>query len=55
MGECQRMYNGREEGPCCPICGHEADTLYKNQDGYIVGCYYCLDIVDAWEWCRNED
>lgn len=39
----------RDEEPICPICGEATDTMYKNQDGEIVGCGECLKAVDAWE------
>ena len=35
--------------PVCPVCGEETDTYYKNKDGVIVGCEFCIDAVDAWE------
>lgn len=36
--------------PRCPICGEEADTLYRDKYGDIVGRDGCLQTVDAWEW-----
>ena len=35
--------------PVCPVCGEETDTYYKNKDGVIVGCEFCIETVDAWE------
>lgn len=35
--------------PVCPVCGEETDTYYKNKDGVIVGCEFCIDAVDSWE------
>lgn len=35
--------------PQCPICGAEADTVYKNKDLEIVGCDECLQSNDARE------
>lgn len=35
--------------PVCPVCGEETDTFYKNKDGVIVGCEFCIETVDAWE------
>ena len=30
----------------CPVCGQECYTFYKVQ-GEIVGCYMCVEKVDA--------
>ena len=42
------------EVPVCPICGEECDTIYK-KDGEVIGCYHCIDAVDAWEWAEQEE
>ena len=34
--------------PCCPVCGAETDTVYKNVYGDPVGCPECVTEVDAW-------
>ena len=35
--------------PRCPVCGEEADTLYKNIYGETVGCDGCIRTVDAYD------
>lgn len=35
--------------PCCPVCGSECDTIYRNKDLEVVGCGECLTSRDAWE------
>lgn len=40
---------GGEPWPVCPVCGEAADTLYRDIHGDIVGCFNCLQVVDAWE------
>lgn len=35
--------------PLCPICGREADTVYINEDGEVVGCTECITTRDAEE------
>jgi hypothetical protein len=35
--------------PVCPVCGEETETYYKNKDGVIAGCEFCIETVDAWE------
>ena len=37
------------EGPRCPCCGQECDTVYFNFSGTAVGCEYCVTKADAWE------
>lgn len=39
----------------CPICGGETDEFYKNRDGEIVGCFNCIERVDAWECVEPTD
>ncbi|UNI72452.1 MAG: hypothetical protein [Chaetfec virus UA24_244] len=41
--------------PRCPVCGTETDTLYRDNDGNIVGCEYCVETVDAWSCTEEED
>lgn len=41
--------------PVCPVCGEETDTYYKNKDGVIVGCEFCIETVDAWEEQKCDD
>lgn len=36
--------------PRCPICDEETDTLYKDNDGFVVGCPECVTTCDAWEY-----
>lgn len=35
--------------PACPICGAEAETFYRDHDGDICGCEFCVKPVSAWE------
>lgn len=35
--------------PQCPLCHAETNTFFQNSFGEIVGCFYCLDEVSAWE------
>lgn len=35
--------------PRCPVCAKEAEKLYKNQAGEVLGCDRCVREVDAWE------
>lgn len=35
--------------PVCPVCGAETNDYYKGNDGNIIGCPRCVEIVDAWE------
>lgn len=35
--------------PHCPICGSEADTVYRDRNGEVFACDVCVDIRDAWE------
>ena len=35
--------------PVCPICHQRCDTIYRADDGTIVGCDRCIEAADAWE------
>lgn len=35
--------------PCCPVCGEEADSYYKDKWGNIVGCPEYVQEVTSWE------
>ena len=35
---------------CCPVCGKECDTIYKDRFGDEVGCENCIETMDAGEW-----
>ena len=36
--------------PVCPVCGEEAETLYVDIDGDVLGCDCCLKAVDAYDY-----
>ena len=36
-----------EAAPCCPCCGEECETLYRDRAGLIVGCENCMETLDA--------
>ena len=36
--------------PRCPVCGDEAETIYKDRWGDVVGCDNCIETLNAWEW-----
>ena len=38
-----------EAFPRCPVCGEEADALYRDGLGEVVGCERCVERIDAWE------
>lgn len=38
-----------EKEPVCPECGQPCDTIYKNNDGIVIGCDNCVSTHDAWE------
>ena len=40
---------GYPEPPVCPLCHQRCDTIYRTDDGTIVGCDRCLEAADAWE------
>lgn len=40
---------GYPEPPVCPLCYQRCDTIYRTDDGVIVGCDRCLEAADAWE------
>ena len=35
--------------PRCPVCGENADILYRNAYHDVVGCGECVYTSDAWE------
>ena len=53
-GRCWMLYPTDEEAgypepPVCPLCHQRCDTIYRTDDGTIVGCDRCLEAADAWE------
>lgn len=38
-----------QETPGCPVCGAETWDLVRDRWGDIVGCFACLDVVNAAE------
>ena len=42
-----------EDGPVCPCCGEECETVYGNQYGDVFACNRCLMEQDAWEWMEE--
>ena len=40
---------GYPEPPVCPLCHQRCDTIYRTDDGTIVGCDRCLEAADAWD------
>ena len=40
---------GYPDPPVCPICHQRCDTIYRAEDGTIVGCDHCLEATDAWK------
>lgn len=49
--------DGKEpEIPICPMCGQEADDIYRNTDnGEIVGCDNCIERLSAWYALETEE
>jgi hypothetical protein len=45
------MRDGPEQypAPCCPVCGQECDTFFKDRFGDIFGCDECVTRTDAAE------
>lgn len=41
--------------PVCPVCGEEADDIYKNVYGEIIGCDKCIKRVSAWDALIEEE
>lgn len=39
---------GYLEPPVCPLCYQRCDTIYRADDGTIVGLDRCLEAVEAW-------
>lgn len=40
---------GYPEEPRCPLCHERCDTIYRTDDGAIVGCDRCIEAADAWK------
>ena len=40
---------GYTDPPVCPICHNWCNTIYRTNDGTIVGCDRCVEAVVAWE------
>lgn len=36
-----------EDYPTCPECGEETDTFYADEQGNILGCAECMEVVGA--------
>lgn len=47
-------YPGPRKIVCCPVCGEECETLYKDAWGEIFACDRCVEEVDAWEELNDE-
>ena len=41
--------------PCCPWCGMECETLYRDRTGEIFGCDNCVEQLDPWEYRHLAD
>ena len=41
--------NRAESNPVCPECGNAVNEYYKNREGEVVGCEYCVKLVEVWE------
>lgn len=44
----------KDKEPFCPVCGETCDTIYRNQEGDVVGCNECLTAYDAWELIDDD-
>lgn len=44
-----------DSSPTCPECGASVSEFYKNREGEVVGCEYCIKLRDAWEDFDDED
>ena len=40
--------------PCCPVCGEETDTFFRDRFNSIIGCDMCVDSVDAYDWVEEN-
>jgi len=43
-----------ERYPICPACGTECETIYISDDGKALGCEYCVNKKDSWDWMADE-
>ena len=41
--------NRIDEEPTCPICGAVCEDIYKDREGEIFGCEYCVKVCKSWE------
>lgn len=41
--------NGTPNGPKCPVCGKECETIYREEYGEIFACNECVKKQDAAE------
>lgn len=48
--------NGMDCGPDvqCPICGRVCDDLYVDANDDVVGCGYCVKVLDSADWYYEE-
>ena len=44
-----------EENPCCPGCGEECETLYRDRMGTVFGCEKCVETLDVWDYRHLAD
>lgn len=43
------------EMPECPKCGSDTNDLYQGEQGEILGCPNCVDIISAFDWRKERD
>lgn len=41
--------NGDPAWPHCPVCGAECESIYRHDEGDIIGCDQCCSMESAWE------
>ena len=48
---------GEDEGmmPCCPCCGMECSTFYRDSDGYVFACENCLCDGESYDYTHGAD
>ena len=48
--------DGRPEAPeiYCPICGSEAEDIYEDVNGDVVGCDVCIHAYDAYNYALER-
>ena len=52
----ERSLEPREDdNPICPVCGWECETLYRNENGDVLGCDVCIETKDAAEWWQEHE